>query len=247
MTETTEYSGDVPTPPAPMPSFWEDVIEIFVHPADVYRRRADTSFWPPMLFVAAAIGVITFATFNVLSPVFEAEFTRNTAKQIADNPQAAAQIGKMRDTMLTVSKFTLPVILLISMLVVGLVTWLVSKMFDAKTTVGQALLVVGWAYMPRILGSIAGSAQALFMDPARLNSQLAISLSPARFLDADTANPILFQMLGRLDLTIIWETVLLAVGIYVTGKITKNKAIAFGVVMWIIGAIPVLRNAITQM
>jgi len=229
------------------PSFWEDVIEIFVHPVDVFRRRADTSFWPPLLFVAITIGVITFATFNVLTPIFEAEFARNTAKQVAQNPQAAAQINAMKDTMLNVSKFTIPIFLIIGTMVLGLVTWLVSKMFDAKTTAGQGLLVASWAYMPRVLGTIAVSAQALFMDPAKLNSQLAVSLSPARFLDVETANPILYQMLGRLDLMILWETVLLAIGIYVTGKITKNQAIVFGVLIWLLGAVPVLRNAIVQM
>jgi hypothetical protein len=246
MSETTEYAGTAPAPQA-MPSFWEDLIEIFVHPADVYRRRAKDSFWPPLLFVVLAIGIVTFATFNVLTPVFDAEFTRNTAKQVAANPQAAAQIEKMRGTMMAFSKFTLPFFLGIGVIVLGLVTWLVSKLFDAKTTAGQGLMVAAWAYMPRVIGSILGSAQALFMDPAKLNSALAISLSPARFLDADTANPIVFQMLGRLDLMILWETVLLAIGVAVTGEISKKKAVWFAIVIWLLGAVPALRNAIAQM
>jgi hypothetical protein len=242
MTEATQATGVQNSP-----SFWEDVIEIFVHPADVFRRRANSSFWPPLLFVAITIGIITFATFNVLAPIFEAEFTRNMAKQVAENPQLAARMDGMRDTMLKVSKFTFPIILIISMMVLGLVTWLVAKMFDSKATAGQGLLIAAWAYMPRVLGSILGSAQALLMDPAKLNSQLAISLSPARFMDVETANPVVYQILGRLDLTVLWETALLAIGIYVVGKTTKNGAIIFGIVMWILGALPVIRNAIVPM
>jgi hypothetical protein len=251
MSEITEHTGTAPTPqPQPqqaMPSFWEDVIEIFVHPVDVFRRRANDSFWPPLLFVAVAIGLIVFATFNVLTPVFEAEFTRSTAKTIADNPQAAAAVEGMRDTMLKVSRFTVPVFIVIGIFVLGLVAWLLSKMFDAKTTAGQGILIAAWSYMPRVLGTIAGSTQALLMDPSKLNAQLAISLSPARFLDPDTANPLVYQMLGRLDVTIIWETILLAIGVYVTGKISHTQAIVFAIVNWLLGAVPMIRNAVAQM
>jgi hypothetical protein len=81
------------------------------------------------------------------------------------------------------------------------------------------------------------------MDPEKLTGQLAISLSPARFMDPDTSNPVLYQMAGRLDLITIWVTILLAVGLYVTGKVTKEKAVIFGILIWIIGALPTLRQA----
>jgi hypothetical protein len=247
MTEMTDATTSSATTSANAPSFWEDLIEIFVHPVDVFRRRANESFWPPMLFVAMAIGVITFATWNVISPVFEAEFTRNMAKQIAENPQAAASMEKMKDTMIGVTRFTLPIGLLVSMLVVGLLTWLVGKLFDSKATLGQGMTIAGWAYMPRVLGSIAGSVQGLLMDPAKLNSAGAISLSPARFMDVDLANPIVYQFLGRLDLMIVWATVLLGFGLYAIGKVTKGSAAAFAVIMWVLGTLPMLRTAYMQM
>lgn len=247
MTEMTDATTNSTTTPANGPSFWEDVIEIFVHPVDVYRRRANASFWPPMLFVAIAIGVITFATWNVVSPVFEAEFTRNMAKQMAQNPQAAASMEKMKDTMMGVTRFTIPIGLLVSMLVVGLLTWLVGKLFDSKATLGQGMTIAGWAYMPRLLGTIAGSVQGLLLDPSKLNSAGAISLSPARFMDVDVANPLIYQMLGRLDLTILWETALLGVGLYAIGKVSKGSATVFAIIMWVLGSLPVIRNAYAQM
>jgi hypothetical protein len=230
--------------PTPMPSFWEDVIEIFLHPADVFRRRKDTSVWPPLLFVALTIGIITFATFNTLAPIFEAEFGRNGAAAMAKNPNITQeQMNKMRDLSVNIGKYTLPLIIAISMFVLGVVSWLVSKMFGAVTTFNQALVVAAWSYFPRILGSIAGVIQGLLMDPASLNSQLAISLSPARFMSVDTANPLVYQMLGRLDLITLWVTALLGIGFYVTGKISKRSAATFAVVMWILGSLPALRTA----
>ena len=85
------------------------------------------------------------------------------------------------------------------------------------------------------------------MDPSKLNSALSISLSPARFLDPDATNPLLYQVLGRFDLITIWVTVLLAIGLYVTGKVTKERAVIFGIIMWIIGSLPALRQGYMMM
>jgi hypothetical protein len=85
------------------------------------------------------------------------------------------------------------------------------------------------------------------MDPASLTGQMAISLSPARFFAPDQPSPIAYQLMGRLDLITIWVTVLLAVGLHVTGKVSKGRATIFGILMWLIGALPALRQAYAAM
>jgi hypothetical protein len=239
MTEST-----APTLSAPKPSFWEDVIDIFVSPAAVFRRRQNSSVWPPMLFVALSIAVIFFATYNTLEPIFDAEFSRASAKMMAQNPQLTPEMmEKGRGIQTAVAKYGLGVIMLVSMFVIGCVSWLVGKLFDSKQTFQAALVVAAWAYMPRVLGALINAIQGLLMDPAKLTSLLAISLSPARFMNQDTTNPILYQMAGRLDLITIWVTVLLAIGLVVTGKVTKGRAAVFGVIMWLIGSLPQIRQA----
>jgi hypothetical protein len=243
MNETTEHTGVSQAPPGPMPSFWEDVIDIFISPVGVFWRRQNDSFWPPFLFVIIAFSVISITTFDTtLRPIMEAEFARrmaaSTQKMSAD--QAAAGMNFF----LKFAKFLVPITVTFGMVILGFATWLVSKFFSAKTTVSQAFVVMAWSYFPRVLGVIAGSVQGLFMDPSKLNSALAISLSPARFLDAETANPLVYQLLGRLDLTVLWETVLLAIGIYVTGKISKGAAVAFGVVIFLLGSLGAVQQGI---
>jgi hypothetical protein len=56
-----------------------------------------------------------------------------------------------------------------------------------------------------------------------------------------------YQFMGRFDLITIWLTILLAVGLYVTGKVSKGRAVAFGIAMWLIGALPALRQAFAAM
>src|SRR6478672_3567547 len=98
MTDTLEATT---TKPAPEPSFWEDLIDIFFAPLGVMRRWGNKSFWPPLLFVVIATGVISFFTFNTLEPAIEADMDRAFAQQMAKSgqkPTAAQQeaMGKMR-------------------------------------------------------------------------------------------------------------------------------------------------------
>lgn len=226
------------------PSFWEDVIDIFFSPVGVFQRRQNDSFWKPFLFVILVFSVLSIATFDTtMQPIMEAEFARRTAasSQSLTPEQAAASMG----IVMKFAKFVLPIGIAFSIVVVGFATWLVAKFFSAKTDVSQAFVVVSWAYFPRVLGVIAGAVQGLLMDPSKLNSALAISLSPARFMDPDASNPIVYQLAGRLDLTILWETVLLAIGIYVTGKISKGAAVAFGVVIFLVGSLQALQAGIS--
>lgn len=245
--ETT--SAPVETSSAPKSqSFWEDLIDIFISPAGVFRRRQNSSFWPPLLFVSLAVGLIVFVTFNTLEPAFTAEFVRGPAKQMAKNPQMnpemikrAGEIGNM------VARYAVGVIFFFIILVLGLVTWLVGKLVGSKQGFQTAFVVAAWASMPRVLGAVLNGLQGLLLDESKLTGQLALSIGPARFFDPDTTNPLLYQLLGRFDLLTIWVTVLLAIGVYVTGNVSKGRAVAFGILIWIIGSLPMLRQGFMAM
>ena len=220
------------------------MINIFIQPADVFRRRQHTSVWPPLLFVAISIGVIFAVTYSTLQPLFDAEFSRNAARVIAKNPQVTPEMmDKGRQFSEVFTRYGIGGIMLVTMFIVGCVAWLVGQLVGSKQTFHAALVVAAWAYVPRVLGAVLGGVQGLLMDPSTLTSQMSISFSPARFLDPDASNPLLYQLYGRLDLITLWVTVLLAVGLYATGKISKQRAIVFGMLIWVVGSLPALRQA----
>ncbi|HEY7393785.1 MAG TPA: YIP1 family protein [Gemmatimonadaceae bacterium] len=241
---TESVSASVATPPAKS-SFWEDLIDIFYAPAGVFRRWQFRSAWPAMLFVAIAIGVIMFFTFSALEPLFDAEFTRRIAEAVKRTgvTPPPEQLAISRNFSNAIVRYGVGGIMLVTMFILGSIAFLVGKLFGSKQTYGAALVVAGWAYMPRVIDSVLGGVQGLLMDPSKLTSRLAISLGPARFFDPDATNQLLLQLMGRLDLITIWVTVLLAVGLYVTGKVSKSNAVLFGIAMWVLGSIPVLWQA----
>lgn len=238
-----------PTTVAPKASsFWEDAIDIFFSPADVFRRREHRSVWPPLLFVGIAVTVIMFFAFNAMQPAFDAEFTRAMAQAAKQTPQLnAGMMDKMRGYQEFAAKYFVGVVMIVTMFVLGAISWLIGKFVGSKQTFHAALVVAAWAYVPRILGLVIGAAQTLFMSSDSLTGQASISLSPARFLNPDTANPLVFQVLLRLDLITLWVTALLGVGLYVTGRVSKQQAFWFAVLMFVVGSLPAIRQGIVAM
>jgi hypothetical protein len=236
---------NVSAPPVPeKASFWEDLIDIFYQPSAVFARRRAASAWPPYLFVVLALGIITFATYNAIEPAIQADMQRAMTKVMEQNPNMTQEMADKATSMqATFARYVAIVVFAFSVVIVGLLTWLVSKIFSAKENFAAAMLIASYAYMPRVLGAIASGVQGLLMDPAKLTSSTVLSIGPARFFDPTTTSPIKMALLMRLDLTVIWETVLLAIGVAVLGRISREKAILFGVSIWIVGGLYLLRNA----
>lgn len=54
----------------------------------------------------------------------------------------------------------------------------------------------------------------------------------------------LLALVGRLDVITLWVTALLAIGLHVTGKVSKPQAYMAAAVIWIIGGLPGLFGAL---
>jgi hypothetical protein len=241
--------GDGLAEPAPAKpaSRWEDFIDIFYAPASVFARRASSGFGIPLLVVTILIGVIFIANSGVMQPIMDAEFSRGMAAAMKKNPAITPEMmQKGRAIGETFAKIGAFVFVPIAIFLTGLVLWLIGKLFDAKESLGAALMVTAYAYVPKILESVLTGVQGLLMDPASLNGRYKVSLGVGRFLDPDTASPMLLALLGRVDVFTIWVTVLLAIGLSVTGRIPRSKAAMAAVLVWICGALPGILGALRQ-
>jgi len=49
---------------------------------------------------------------------------------------------------------------------------------------------------------------------------------------------------GRLDVFTLWTTVLLAIGLSVTGRIPRRQAAMAAAIVWFVGAVPALLTAL---
>jgi hypothetical protein len=232
---------------APSTSLWEDFVDIFFSPASVFRRRERGSWIIPLVIVTLAAAIIAFASRGALQPVMDAEFER-AADTMRKNPQITEDMIAKTRGFFEFSRTWGPIIFTpIAIIIVGFMTWFVAKLVDARQTLNAAMVVAAYAFVPRVVQGIVNAVQGLVMRPDQLNSLVKLSFSPARFLDPDTANPLMLQILNRFDLFTIWVTVLLAIGVYATGRVSRQRAAIAGVLFWIVGGIPAILGALRQM
>jgi hypothetical protein len=71
-----------------------------------------------------------------------------------------------------------------------------------------------------------------------------VTLSVAKLLDLDKSSQMLQAVAGRFDVFAIWVTILLGIGLYVVGKVSKQQAIIGAIIMWVVGALPAIYGAI---
>ena len=251
MTEPTVSSrdGELDSTPAPPPkqekaSLLDDFMDIFYAPSAVFARRANASFWIPLLIVSVLLGVIFFANRDLIDPIMEAEFARSMAKSsqqmTADQMETAR---KFAGTLGMIFAFAGPPIV---MLMLGVVIWIVGKFFDAKQSVNAAVVVAVFSYVPRVVEGVVNRVEGLLIDTSNLNSRYSLTLGLGRFFDPDTTSPILLGLIGRIDVFTIWITVLIAIGLAVTGKISRGKAAIAAAIVWLVGALPTLAGAMRQ-
>lgn len=235
------------TTAAPKPtSVWEDFIDIFVSPAQVFARRRGGGFFLPLVVLTVVMAALFVGTKPLMQPVYDAMFDKQVATMRAQRPELTEeQIAQARKVGNTIATVGAVVAVPIAAVVVGFVLWLVGKFFDSTQTVGDAMMVATYAQFPKILALIVGGGIAYFSDPARLTSPYSVTAGLGAFLGPD-ASPVLQAVLGRIDVFTIWVTVLLGVGLYVTGKVPKGRAAAAAVIMWVIGALPTVLGALRQ-
>ena len=228
-------------------SIFEDFIDIFYAPSQVFARRMSSGFWVPMLIVTVLIGLVYFVNADVMEPVMDAEFERGMAAQIRDNPQLTPEaVERARQFSGTFAKVGVFVVTPIMIFLIGLVLWMVGKFFDAKQTLTAAVMVAAYSYVPRIVEGVLARVQALLIDPESLDGRFRLTLGVGRFLDPDTTSAVLLAILGRVDVFTIWVTVLLAIGLAVTGKISRGSAAIAAAVVWVAGALPGVMGALRQ-
>jgi hypothetical protein len=229
----------VPAPAATEkpPSVWEDLIDIWYAPAQVFRRRINGQFGIPLLIFTVATLALFLATKPALEPIYDAMAQQQMQAAMAKNPQLTPEMMERgRSFTAVIQPIAVTLAVPISIAILAIVIWLVGKLFDSQATLRSAFVVATFSYAPRLLEWVLNAVQAVLIDPSNLNSLLQLQIGPARFL-AD-ASALVVALGLRFGLFVLWSTVLIAIGLRITGKISTGKAVAATAIVWLLGAIP---------
>ncbi len=214
-------------------SVFEDFIDIFTSPAEVFKRRMGAGVWLQMLILTVIAVGLYLVTRSILAPIFDAEMARGLAK----NPNLTAdQIESAKAMASKIGPVAVAIGIPISIFFTGLFVWLAGKMFSAQQTFGDAVMVATYAWIPRVLQFVAAAAMGAMMDASKMTGLFSASLSVGKLLDPDTTSRAVYVLAGRIDLFVIWQTILLGIGLSVTGKIARSQGYIAAALLWLIGA-----------
>lgn len=254
MSESQSVGGGSPAvgsaPPGGAPSaepmsIPEACFSIFFAPSRVFAERQGKGWVLPLIILTVLISLVFFGARPYMQPAIDAEMARATAAVMRANPQlTAAQMQAGRAMQEKFGAVVVVVIIPVTVVAIGFTLWLVGRFVESKQSLRAAFVVATFAYFPRLLAWPASGVIAVVRDPSHLTGLYNLTLGPGYFLDLTTASPILIALVGRLDVFIVWTTVLLAIGLHVTGKVPKGQAYIVAAIMWIIGAVPGLFGAL---
>jgi len=235
------YDPKVQRPSAEKASVVEDFIDIFHAPSSVFARRANSGYGMQLLIVCVISALFAFATRGLMSQIMDAEFTRATAKVVAENPQVTQeQLAAGRGIQDAIGSVIGYIITPIIIFFTGFCVWLIAMMLSAKVTFTQAVLITTLAWIPRLVGSLLMTVQVALTDTSNVTNIFGLSASPARFMNPDTTNAKLFGLMGSLELFTIWYAILIGVGISVLAKVPRGRGYLVSAIVFIILTLPVL-------
>lgn len=213
-------------------SLWEDFVDIFMSPSEVFARRRDGRFGWALAVLTVLLTVLGYAFYSALSAAFEADFVRGIAQAGQDVDQVPLEtvMAFSRNAAIFGSIVMVPLGVLFS----GIGLWIVARLFGAKIPLLLTVTIATFATFPRILATVGGILQGILLNP---DSMTRISFGPARFLDPATTSQTLLAFAGRIDLFVLWSLILTAIGLKVIGGMSQSRAYMASLLVWVIGSL----------
>lgn len=222
----------VPTQEAAEPekaSRWEDYIDVFFSPAELFRRRARDGAGVPFLTLLVLGLVFYFLLLPANMMVVRASIP----------PQAQAQFSERALNFMTYGgSIMIPVVYSIMIVCAAGLLWLGGRVADMRTEFSRTLLIATYAAFVILLQQILGGVLVLVQGGVGLDIVRHLSFGPLRFVGSADMDKLQMALLRRLDLFFIWQAILWAVGLRVIYKVGYARAGAVAFATWLLFAIP---------
>lgn len=219
---------------------------IFIEPG---RTFEDIKRKPRFIMAAIIISLLVTAyQFGLYYKVGEEGMRDFVSEQMDKSPQAASLQGEARKnaielqmTIQKVIRFAMPVFVLISLLIGGLLYFAGAKAFGGSGGFLHALSV--WLYStlpPAVVSTVANFVVLGFKsvdDISIAASQRGVLHANPSILVDGTAHPVLATLLGTFDVFLIWGWILAAIGLRITNRLTSGSAWAIVIIFAVIGTL----------
>ncbi len=226
---TGQEQAVVAQEPAPKSSLWEDIVDVFVAPAELYRRQAQGGWVKPWLVVSIMAVILYFAFIGQNHEVAVASAAEMSARSGRQLP-APGMTGQI------FSGIFQPVILLIGVVVGALLLWVAAAVAQGGPRFKQAMMIVSWAMIPTLLQKVLVGVLVLMKTSSgeELNAVRDTSTGVLRFIDPSSLALPLVSGLSLVDLFAFWQVVLWLVALKAICRYSTGKATAVALATWLL-------------
>jgi hypothetical protein len=211
-------------------SRWEDYVDVFFSPVDLFRRRAADRVAPPLITLLILAVLVYLAMMPANAMMMRAA--------MMDNPEVADAMGQLGVVFQVVGAVIVPITYTVMIAIAAFLLFLVGRFVELRTEFSRTMLIATYAGFIYLISQIAIGTAILLHGEAGLDVARHTSFGPLRFLDATDMNGVVKALLQRLDIFAIWQTVLWGIGIAVIYKASRAQAAITAATAWILFAIP---------
>lgn len=223
-------------------SRWEDYVDVFFAPGELYARRANDRI-APAFWTLLILALVTYYAFLPANELVIRAGMEQASAQVAQQGGDPAAMQGMVNIMKYVGGVMGAVMYALSVLLAAFLLWLVARLVEVKAVFRQALVVAVYAGFIYLLFNIVTSVLAMIIGEG-LNPMRDLSFGLMRFFDATTLPRALPALLRRTELFFIWQAIVWAIGVRVVMKTTKAQAAIAAFGAWLLFALPTMLMAV---
>lgn len=190
----------------------------------------------PRFLLAGLIIVVLISAFSFLfiqkigfEEMTKARLEKSSMYQNASAEQKDMMVRQQASPIAKyISYFAVPIVIIISFLIGGLIYWLGANAMGGSMTFLRGLSVWIYSSFPPTVVSMLANILVLFLkstDDIDITASQGglIHANPSFFIDMKTS-PVLGAVLGTFDVFFIWGWILAAIGLRIAGKISSGAA-----------------------
>jgi hypothetical protein len=227
-----EHRPEDSVPPAETEttSRWEDYIDVFISPAELFQRRAADRVAPPLITLLA----LSVAFYFILLPA-NGMAMRASAGESAEAAQMMEQFGMLFQML---GSIFVPITYLIMLSLVAALLLVIGRLAEIRTVWSRTLLIATYGGFIYLLAQIAGGVAILIHGEAGLDVVRDVSFGPLRFIGSTDTEPVMTAILRRFDIFTIWQAVVWGIGVSVIYRVSRARGMAVAFATWAIMTIP---------
>jgi hypothetical protein len=220
----------VETDAPPTASRWEDYVDVFFAPADLFRRRATDRIGPPLLTLLGLAVLFYFVLLPANRMVMSAA--------VSDNPEAVQAIGQFGTLFQVIGGVFVPVSYLVMIAAAAALLWLTGRISDVRADFSRTMLIATYAAFIYLVAQLASGLAVLLHGEVGLDMVRHTSFGLLRFLDYNELNPVLVALARRVDVFAIWQAAIWGVGMAVIYRTSRLHAAGLAATTWLLFALP---------